>query len=213
MRCRPVKMTSPVAGSVFVTVPGICRPHWPMRKSEAVFMFVGPVVSDMPKSSKTLMSSDPKTSKTSTEMGAAPVQNVWHRSKPSTPLILPVSLPARRRVMHEFGSGSPISFALYLARPASFTKPTSCALSVPGAAALAFMASRNFSQTRGTPKKTVGRTSLSVSFSVPLSASGRAKCTVAWHVMGAIMSMSWPAMCESGRYETTCSSLPILWTS
>jgi hypothetical protein len=43
----------------------------------------------------------------------------------------------------------------------------------------AFIFSAIFSQTRGTPKKTVGRHALSVSPSVPLSASGRAKCTVA----------------------------------
>ena len=38
-----------------------------------------------------------------------------------------------------------------------------------------FIFSSNFSQTRGTPKKAVGRTALSVMGRLPLSASGRAK--------------------------------------
>ena len=74
---------------------------------------------------------------------------------------------------------------------------------------LACMASANFSQTRGTAKNTVGLASMSVSLSVPLSASGRAKYTAAgfskstMHINGEWMSTICAAMCESGKYDTT----------
>ena len=83
--------------------------------------------------------------------------------------------------------------------PAALANVATLSLRDPGAAALAFMASPNFSQTRGTPKKTVGRTSANVSFSDPFKASGLAKWSVQPVRIGATTSMSWPAMWERGR--------------
>mmetsp|Transcript_29016 Transcript_29016/g.93885 ORF Transcript_29016/g.93885 Transcript_29016/m.93885 type:complete len:200 (+) Transcript_29016:634-1233(+) len=199
MTWRPRKMTSDVSFAHAVSVPGIWRPHLPTRKLSAVDMFVGPVTSDMPKSSRMLMSRDPKYLRRSVVIGAAPVAKRRHRSRPSAPLILPKMEPATRFAMQLFGSGSPCSAAAYLAAPQPLANVATLSFIDPGVAALAFMASPNFSQTRGTPKKTVGRTSPSVSLRDPLSASGRAKWSVQPVRIGATTSIICPAMWLRGR--------------
>ena len=94
------------------------------------------------------------------------MQNVWHRSKPSAPFTTVAAFLPRAGAKQPPGGGLPNSaaryFCLFQSLPIWMRDPTNPVL------ALAFKALRNFSQTRGTPKNTVGWHSQSVSLIEPV---------------------------------------------
>ena len=142
----------------------------------------------MPNASLTTKPRLPKYSSVDDAMGAAPVKRKCARSRPmaawtffrmtmASARSAAVSAPPRRPAYAPAAASARPS--RYFASATFFAHVLSFFLTPVVDAPTAWSASANFSQTRGTPKKTVGRTCCSVAFSVPFSASGRAKKSVA----------------------------------
>mmetsp|Transcript_15758 Transcript_15758/g.49346 ORF Transcript_15758/g.49346 Transcript_15758/m.49346 type:complete len:259 (+) Transcript_15758:654-1430(+) len=219
MQNSPSPSKSPRSGlwSTRISHPSRLGPHVPNLKpplsDNIIETDCGPVFSDIPYSSMTGMPMDAKYLSVSDETGAAPVKRRMHRSRPRA---FGTALRTRLDTVEPHGtvlSSEPASRASIVSSTLPLAHPLMDCTKPGLDAAMSWMAAASFSQTRGTPKKTVGRTRTSVSLSDPLSASGRAKCTVPLHPMylttwmGMTMSNTCAAMCESGKKDTMWWSL------
>mmetsp|Transcript_52879 Transcript_52879/g.160704 ORF Transcript_52879/g.160704 Transcript_52879/m.160704 type:complete len:201 (-) Transcript_52879:247-849(-) len=158
------------------------------------------------------MLSDPKYSRVSTRIGAAPDRANLHWSRPSRALTFASTSAAR--LWPAGVQPSPPSWAA-LARSSDrrFDQSATDLAGPVTSAAMARTWSAILSQTMGTPKKSVGlatpKRSL-IAFS--LRSYGRAKKVAAQAgpravvLAGATMSRTNPATCERGKYESSRSS-------
>ena len=152
------------SAAILISMPATARPTVPSLNASGVLAVKAPVVSVMPYTSRILMPSPAKNLATSCGSGAAALDAIISPS-PSSERIGCSTLASACRNCSASSSGVVCPYwqlSTYFARsPSPARRPPAG----PGrllAASSAMMPAWIFSQTRGTPKKAVGRTSPSV---------------------------------------------------